>query len=280
MPTVTSNGARIRYIREGAGDPVILLHGYLFGAEWWRPQIDALRDRFDVVAIDLRGQGESEPTASQAGYDLWNQVEDVRGVATALGIGSCHFVGLSMGGFISLRMALRHPEMVRSLVLMDTSAESEEPDRIEANEGMAAVVEAGAMEKVLPALPPVFFADDFITGRADVVDEWLGWLSRSDPGGLLRALRGLSAREDISGRLGEIRVPTLVIHGEQDVPIPVAKGERIAKGISGARLELVGGGHQSNVDRPEATSRLIRAFLLGPATASGAMIEDRATTAP
>src|SRR5205807_7220359 len=120
MPILETNGVRLRYVREGSGDPVLLLHGYIFGADWWRPQIDALRDRFDVVALDLRGQMGSETT--EAGYDLWNQAEDAYGVIEQLGIAPAHCVGLSMGGMIAMRLAMGHPEAVRSLVLMDTSA--------------------------------------------------------------------------------------------------------------------------------------------------------------
>jgi pimeloyl-ACP methyl ester carboxylesterase len=79
--------------------------------------------------------------------------------------------------------------------------------------------------------------------------------------GFVRAGRMLDAREDISDRLAEIQVPTLVIHGTEDVAIPLERAERLTAGIAGARLETIRAGHQSNVDRPEETSRLIREFL-------------------
>lgn len=265
MPTVTVNGVRLNYVREGAGPAVLLIHGYLFGADWWRPQIDALRDRFEVVALDLRGHFGSEATVG--GYDLWNQAEDVRGLIEALGLGPAHLVGLSMGGMIGMRLALRHPTLIRSLVLMDTSAAPEDEERIERYEGMMQVVAAGHMEAVLPALPPIFLADDFILEQRDQVDRWLARVAAADHMGLVRALDAINKRDDISHRLAEIRVPTLVIHGEEDVSIPVDRARQLADGITGARLALVSGAHQSNVDRPEETSRLIRDFLLRPPVA-------------
>ena len=276
MPTIQSNGAAIRYIREGSGDPVLLLHGLLFGADWWRPQLAALRDRFDVIAVDLRGHMGSETTEDQAGYDLWNQVEDVRGVMAGLGVDSAHIVGLSMGGMIAMRLALRHPRAVRSLVLMDTSAAGEEPEKVERYDAMGQVVEAGQFESVLPALPPIFLADDFILEHRDVVDGWLERLAGSNHAGLVRALRGVNSRDDITPRLGEISVPTLVIHGEADVAVPLDRARTLAERIPGARLELVSGAHQSNVDRPEETSRLIRDFLLWNGPGAVRMIEDKA----
>lgn len=265
MPTVVGNGVTFNYVREGAGPSVLLVHGYLFGADWWRPQIDALRDRFDVVAVDLRGHHGSETTAD--GYDLWNQAADMRAVIDALDLGPVHLVGLSMGGMIGMRLALRHPELVRSLVLMDTSAAPEDRERVERYEAMMEVVAAGQLDAVLPALPPIFLADDFIAARRDDVDAWLARLAAADHMGLVRALDAINKRDDISHRLAEIRVPTLVIHGEDDVSIPVERARELAGGIPGARLELVSGGHQSNVDRPEETSRLIRDFLLWPPVA-------------
>ena len=84
--------------------------------------------------------------------------------------------------------------------------------------------------------------------------------------GLVRSGRAIDWRDDISHRLGEIHVPTLVIHGTEDVAIPVERAERIASGVPGARLETIRAGHQSNVDSPEETSRLIHDFLTATAS--------------
>lgn len=260
MATVVANGVRLRYVREGAGDPVLLLHGFLFGADAWRPQMDSLRDNFDVIAVDLRGQFGSQTTAD--GYDLWNQARDVQELITALGLSELHVVGLSMGGMIAMRLAMRYPGAVRSLVLMDTTAWPEDPELVERYEAMAQVFESGGIEAVMPALPAVFLADDFIAAHSDEVDAWLDRVRAADPTGFVRALRALNTRDDISARLYQIMVPTLVIHGDQDVAIPVERGADLADSIDGARFEITSGGHQSNVDRPDATSRLIRDFLL------------------
>ena len=269
MATIRTNGMAMHYLREGSGDPVLLAHGYLFGADWWRPQIDALADRFDVIAPDLRGQMSSETTADQADFDLWNQAEDLHGLITSLGVAPVHFVGLSMGGMIGLRLILRHPADIRSLVLMDTSAHPEDPEMVERYEGMLSVVEAGQIEAIVPGLPPIFLADDFVRDHIAEVDEWLRRAVAADSNGLVRALRAVDGRDDVSPRLGEIHVPTLVIHGTEDVAVPMERAEQLAAGISGARLETVSGGHQSNVDCPEETSRLLRDFLVQvPATAS------------
>lgn len=263
MQTITTNGVRLRYVREGSGEPVMLLHGYLFGADWWRPQIEALRDRFDVVALDLRGQMGSEAGADASGYDLWNQAEDALGVIDQLGLRPAHVVGLSMGGMIALRLVLRHPDAVRSLVLLDTSAAPEALEAKDRYEALRQVVAAGQFEEVLPALPPVFFKDAFIESQPAAVESWLDALRGVDHQALVQIGEAIDGREDISHRLPEIRVPALVIHGTGDVAIPMERAERLAAGIAGARLERLEAGHQSNVDTADEVSHLIRDFLVG-----------------
>lgn len=260
VSSVVVNGVRLRYIREGSGEPVLLLPGYLFGADSWRPQINALREDFDVIAVDLRGQFGSETTAD--GYDLWNQARDIHEFIQALGLQSVHLVGLSMGGMIGLRLTLRYGLPVRSLVLMDTTAAAEDPELAARYEAMAQVVEEDGIEGVISAMPPIFLADDYIAAHAEEVDAWLDRVRAADPIGFVRALRALNAREDISALLFEIGVPTLVIHGEQDVAIPTDRALELASSIEGAWFEVTSGGHQSNVDRPDRTSRLIREFLI------------------
>ena len=258
---VSLHNVAFSYVREGKGDPVVLLHGYLFGAQWWHPQIEALRDRYDVIAVDLRGQMGSETTDARAAYDLWNQAEDIHALITQLGLSSAHVVGLSMGGMIAMRLALAHPGSVRSIVLMDTSAAGEDREKAERYEAMRGVVAAGQIDHVLPALPPIFLADDFIESHPALVREWLEALRAANHRGIVLTGEAIDERDDIRHRLSEIEVPVLVIHGTEDVPIPVAHAEELVQLLPQARLELVSGGHQSNVDRPEETSRLIRAFL-------------------
>ena len=262
MPKITSNGVELNYIREGSGDPVLLAHGLLFDAEHWRPQVDALKGAYDVIAVDLRGQGSSSAPTDQEGYSLWNQAEDVFALLRELGVGPVHWVGLSMGGMIGMRMALLHPEVLRSLVLIDTTSHAEEPDKVERYEAFRQVVEGGGMEHVLPGLPPIFFKDSFIASRPDAVEGWFEMLRRSDHGGVGRASRGVDQRDDITARLGEIKLPTLVIHGTEDAAIELEKGEELARLIPGAQYAVVdGAGHQSNVDSPDQITALVKDFL-------------------
>ena len=262
MPKITTNGVELYYERVGSGEPLLLVHGLLFSAESWRDQLDSLSAEYDCIAVDLRGQHRSEATRDPAGYDLWNQAEDVHGLIGGLGIAPVHYAGLSMGGMIGMRLALTHPEDLRDLALLDTSAEGEEPEKVERYAAMRHVMRKGELEHVLPALPPVFFADAYVTEHPEKVEAWFESLRQGDQEGFALASQMVDERDDITARLGEIDIPTLVIHGTEDVPIPVERAQALAAGIPGARLDLVAGaGHQSNMDHPDEVTALLSGWL-------------------
>ena len=262
MPRLKTNGVELYYEREGQGEPLLLVHGLLFSGESWRDQVRALSADYECITVDLRGQHRSETTDDPAGYDLWNQAEDVHGLIHELGVAPVHYAGLSMGGMIGMRLALRHPEVLRELVLVDTSSMPEDPENVERYEAFRQVVESGQLEAVLPALPVTFFCDEFIRDRDDYVQSWFALLQAGNPMGFARASRAVDERTDITDQVGAIRLPTLVIHGSEDVAIPLEKGRATAAAIPGARLEVIeGAGHQSNIDHPEEVTRLLREFL-------------------
>ena len=262
VATVQTNGAQLYYERRGQGEPLLLVHGLLFSAESWRDQLDSLSDLYDVIAVDLRGQHRSQTTDDLADYDLWNQAEDIHGLIAALGVAPVHYAGLSMGGMIGMRLAIRHPEDLRDLVLLDTSARCEDPEKVERYEAMRQVMKIGEIDRVLPALPPVFFADAYVAEHPERVEAWFETLRQGRADGFEMASRAVDYRDDIADQVQQVRLPTLVIHGREDVPIPMAEAELIAATIPGARLEVVeGAGHQSNMDHPEEVTRLIRDFL-------------------
>ena len=128
MPKLAVNGVELDYIDVGEGAETILFsHGFLMSKDLFAPQIAALKDRYRCVAYDHRGQAQSEVTAS--GYDMDTVAEDAAALIEALEIGPCHIVGLSMGGFVGMRLGARRPDLVRSLVLLDTSARVD-PERL------------------------------------------------------------------------------------------------------------------------------------------------------
>ena len=268
MPILNSEGASVHYTDTGAPDgrpdapTVVFGHGLLFSGWMFSAQIDALRTDYRCVAVDWRGQGSSPP--AEGGYDMDTLSRDAIALIEHLGVAPVHYVGLSMGGFVGQRIAARRPELLRSLVLLDTS-----PDREERSAAIQDIVLSfiyryvgigpvrRPAEKIM--LGPTFRADP--RSKA-IVDEWIAMLSRCDREGIRRAILAVARRKGVADEIGAIKAPTLVAVGADDVPTPVKKSRRIVELVPGSRLEIIkNAGHSSTVEQPEAVTALLQSFL-------------------
>lgn len=186
-------------------------------------------------------------------------------VIEGLGVGPVHYVGLSMGGFVGMRLAARRPDLVRSLSLLDTSAGPEDPDKVKQYRLLAAIYRWVGISPLKGRVMPLMFGPTFLadSSSAPAVDAWVRGLKSSDRAGLKKAILGVTDRLPVLDELGKIGIPTLVVVGEDDVATPVAKAELITAGIAGSTL--VKGprcGHSSTVEQPDALADLLERFLL------------------
>ncbi|WP_326836056.1 alpha/beta fold hydrolase [Amycolatopsis rhabdoformis] len=267
MPTFERDGATIAYTDTGAPDrpeaPVLVFgHGLLFSGWMFHPQIAALRARYRCVTLDWRGQGASPP--APGGYDLDSLTADAVALIRQLGVGPVHWVGLSMGGFVGLRLAARHPELVRSLVLLDTSAAGEEPEKTRRNNLLARVQQLVGIKAVLGRVKPLLFGPAFLADPAAraTLAEWTAQLTRVGRGGLRQAVLGVSRRAPVIAELAAITAPTLVVVGADDVATPPAESEYLAAHITGAELHVVPEcGHTSSLEQPAVITALLEKFL-------------------
>jgi 3-oxoadipate enol-lactonase len=263
MPTLQVNGATLWYEEHGSGpETVVFAHGLLWSGRMFDAQVAELADRFRCVTFDFRGQGRSEVTAG--GYGMETLSDDAAALIQALGCAPCHFVGLSMGGFIGMRLAARRPELVRSLVLMETSADPEPAENVPRYRLLGGIVGVLGMRLVMPRVMRIMFSRTFLQDPAREADRRL-WRERgmaNHPRGIVRALAGVIERKPIYGELGKIAVPTLVIVGDEDVATVPAKAERVAAAIPGARLVVIpGAGHTSSVEQPDLVNAALEGFL-------------------
>lgn len=268
MPIVAVNGARIAYTDTGAppgeraAATIVFGHGLLFSGAMFRAQVAALRDRYRCVTVDWRGQGDTP--ATRDGYDMDTLTADAVALIGALGVGPVHWVGLSMGGFVGMRLGARHPGLLRSLTLLDTSAGAEDPDKVSRYKLLALVYRIAGISPVLSQVSPLMFGPAFRSdpGSRAVIDEWRHRLDRCDRGGMRRAILGVCNRAPIEAELGRITAPTLVAVGDDDAATPPAKSELIAARIPGARLvRIPRSGHSSTVEQPAAVTALLTDFL-------------------
>jgi 3-oxoadipate enol-lactonase len=260
---VQVNGTRLHVEDSGGGGaPVVFAHGVLYSSRMWDAQVAAMRDRYRCIAYDHRGQGESAVPAS--GYDMETVSEDAAALIQGLGSGPVHFVGLSMGGFVGMRLAARHPELLRSLVLLDTSADPEPPENLPRYRMLAFIARwfgqrpvAGSVLKIMHGAS--MRADP---ARASELAAWRARLIASDRIGAVRAVYGVFQRRPVHDELAKIRVPTLVMVGEEDTAAVPAKGEAIARAIAGARLVRVPrAGHMAPIDNPAFVTAELLSFL-------------------
>lgn len=265
VPKVQVNGAELHYEDTGGEGPtVVFAHGLLWSGKMYRFQVEALRGTYRCITFDFRGQGQS-PVAD-SGYDMDTLARDAAALIEKLGAAPCHFVGLSMGGFIGMRLALRRPELLRSLVLLETAADPEPARNKPKYALMGLVTRAFGTRPLVSAIMKIMFGRTFLgdPGKAALRESLRQELLENDVRGSMHALRGVLDRHGIADQLGSIRTPTLVVSGEEDVAVVPDRSRRTAERIPGARFVLMpGAGHSSSLEQPEAVTAALREFFAG-----------------
>ena len=254
MSFLERDGARIYFEdTESDGVPVLFSHGILMDHEMFEPQVRSLSGEFRCITWDARGHGQTD---HQGSFTYWDSAQDALALLDHLEIDHAFFVGMSQGGFLSLRAALLAPERVQGLGLIDTQAGSEDPAMAPAYEAMAAAWEQDPTRELAEG------AAQIILGGADQ-EPWIAkWLAR--PNTALRdPFHALMNREDIHERLQEITCPALVIHGLDDPAISVDKAEALCEGLRRCEglLRIEGGGHAANLTHPGVVTEALRDFF-------------------
>jgi 3-oxoadipate enol-lactonase len=264
MPVHSTNGVDLFYRIEGDGpETVVLSHSFLVDHRQFDAQIAALSPHFRVVAYDHRGHGRSSEPGSR--YSMEQIYEDAVSLLEAVVDGPCHFVGLSTGAFVGLRLSLRRPELIDRLVLMGASADLEPwLDRARLAVMLRALPLVG-WRPLIGSTMSTMFGSRFLRdeARSDEVELWRRRMMENDRGAIVRFARAVFGRDPVEDRLGEISVPTLVVSGEDDSAQAPKRGRAMADGIANARFELLEhAGHLSTIEEPAAVNELLLPFLL------------------
>lgn len=264
MPLAKAGQIELSYDRAGDGPPLLLIMG-MSGTKhhWGESLLEELRRDFDTIVYDHRDAGDSTKTG--APFTIADLAADAAGLLEALEVGSAHVMGISMGGMVAQELVLAHPDRVRALVLGCTYCGGEGSEL--ASEGvmrrLAEGMASGDRERAIRTawevnVSPSFAAND---------DVYATFLERGLRYGLpvpviLSQMRAITAH-DTSARLGELRTPTLVVHGTLDQMLPVQNGHMIAELIPGARLEILEGiGHMFFLEEPQRSAELVREHAL------------------
>ncbi len=264
MSIAELGGRRLSYVRRGAGEPLLLIQGMSGHHRMWgEPFVELLERDFDVLAYDHRGIGESDRADEQ--FTIADLADDAARLIAAAGWRDANVLGISMGGMVAQELALRHPELVRTLVLgctyagpgggtLDASGAGRLLQAMSTRD--AALVTRVAFEvNVSPdeqAKPGAYelFRDTSLSVRVPV------------PVVLMQAQAVYT--HDAVQRLRSLSVPTLVVHGTVDHVVDVANAEHIAGLVPGATLELLDGvGHLFWWEQPQRAADLVRRHALG-----------------
>src|ERR1700754_397223 len=243
------SGTGIHSVRTGKrGAPlVVLVHAVGVDLTYWGDQIEMLQTSFDVVAYDLPGHGGSANPVK--GFGFADAVATLTKVIVDADAGPAHIVGLSVGGMIAQNLALARPDLVRSLVLVDTI--STFPDAVRtALLDRARLTRTEGMGAILKQTLERWFTADFIMRRPDVLDRVPKPLLADDPE-IQAGMWEMIAPLDTAPRLTSLDKPTLVVVGEHDPTTPVAASQAIAERIPGAVLYIVpGASHMAPLEKP------------------------------
>ncbi|OGO50508.1 MAG: 2-succinyl-6-hydroxy-2,4-cyclohexadiene-1-carboxylate synthase [Chloroflexi bacterium RBG_16_68_14] len=268
MTRVAVNGMHLNVEVRGEGPALLLLHGFTGSGATWTPHLEAW-EGFTTVAVDLLGHGQSDCPPDPARYRMERCVEDLTVLLDELGIRRAVVLGYSMGGRVALHLALHAPERLWALVLESASAGIEDAaEREERARSDAALAEAIERDGVAAFVDrwqdqPLFASQARLP--AAIREEVRRQRLRNDPRGLANSLRGMGAgvQEPLLNRLGELRVPVLLLAGALDEKY-CALARLMAAALPCARLEVVPeAGHAVHLERPETFVGAVREFLVG-----------------
>jgi 3-oxoadipate enol-lactonase len=253
------NTVTLHYTEQGQGMPLVLLHGYPLSSVIWHEQRRRLGDHFRVITPDLRGHGQSP--APLGVYHMELMARDVLALLDSLTVKKAVIMGHSMGGYVALAAWKIAPERFLALGLIASHAA---PDSEEARQNRYKTADRVAVEGskvVADTMTPRLFAPG-VPAEESIVEQVHTMILNTRPDGIIGALKGMAARPDSSAILPNLNIPVLLVAGDKDQIISLARAEATAAAIPNATLVTVeNAGHLPMLEQPQATTMAIRNFL-------------------
>lgn len=253
-------GTELHYDVRGAGPALVLLHGFPLDLGMWDSQVAALAGRWQVVRFDARGLGASAPAGAL--LTMERIADDGVALLDHLGIGQAVVCGLSMGGYAAFAWVRRHPSRLRGLILTNTRPDADTPEARRRRSLLADEVRARGARAAAEAFLPRVLGATSRRQRPELVARVEAMMLAAPQQGVIDALAGLAARADSTPTLREIRVPTLIITGDEDEIGPPATAQAMHAGIRASQLVVLAGtAHLSNMEDPGAWNAAVSTFL-------------------
>ena len=264
MPTARVTNGEIYYEENGSGELIVLIAGLGHGAAYFEKTLPALGKIGRAMAIDTRGVGRS--TSKREEFSVRSWARDIAELIEGLGARRAHLVGSSLGSCISLGTALEYPDRVASLTVVAGFSELDRSLELNFRLRVEIIEKLGLGDALAAHIAMWTLGRDFINTPAgqEAVDRLFASVRRNSPGRYLAFIHAILdlGKAPLTPRLGEIRVPTCVIVGGQDILTPVSQSRKIADRIPGAEVYVIPGcGHITFTEKPDETAKLVGDFL-------------------
>lgn len=263
MPYIRLNGTRLYYEdTEHHQETIVFSHGLLWNTRLFDPQVAQLAGKYRCISFDHRGQGRSDTTGRKT-ISIEQLYHDAVGLIEALGVAPCHFVGLSMGGYVGMRIAARRPDLLKSVTLMATEAGPEQARKKRQYRSMNMVARAGALPLVVGRTMKIMFGQSFLQDESRKDDRRI-YRERllENKRTIHHAVSGVLERKSVLHEISGISVPTLVLRGTEDAAIPREGAKMLAERAPGAEfVEIPEAGHTLTLENAMATNQVLVDFL-------------------
>ena len=263
MPYIELSKTNLYYEDEGKGNETLLFgHSLLFNLRMFDDQVNYLKEYYRCVRFDFRGQGQSDKPSD--GYDLDSLTDETLELIEALDCAPCHFIGFSMGGMVAMRIAVKSPEVIKSLILIDTSSEPEPPEGELRNKAMLWVAKYIGLGPLGNRVLKMFFGRHFLKDPKNKAHRktWKNHFLANDRSAIINAVKGILYRKSFTPSLEKISHPTLILVGEEDQLTDLSKAEILHSHIENSVLKVIPrAAHMSTVEEPEFVNAAIKEFL-------------------
>lgn len=259
---VRANGISINYEINGQGDNIVLIHGAFDNLDMWYNQVPIFSNKYRVITYDLRGFGKTESPEGEYSISLF--AEDLYEFSKAIGIESGIYIGFSLGGSIAVHLAIEHPEIVKAIVMANSSAglavTTPPPNAQERFQTIQDLLDKGEIRKAAEMMTAAALSPNFSSKNPAEFERYVRVKLQNDPQTFARVMRSLR-REVSKPDVNRLICPTLIIVGENDSVMGPEQGKQVQQAIPNSKLAVVAAGHASAIERPDQFNTVVLDFI-------------------
>lgn len=245
---------------QGTGTPILLWHSLLCHHQLWLNQVDVLASDYQVINLDMRGHGKS--SLYNFPYDYWELSRDVGRVLDYLNLDKVIMMGLSMGGMAAYHVALDQPERLMGFIAISATADPDPWLARSRNRILAEVSLRIPPQTLTPLIDPLMLGQTTLAQRPEVVRQWHQQFATVRPQGIYHCVKALGRRENLLPHLPNVKIPALVMIGEEDKTLSIARGKVVAEALPHAQFQVIPqAGHLCVLEQPDLCNQAITRFL-------------------